>query len=648
MKNKPNLPSSSILAFNRLKVQPLFFFFNNFFHIEQIKDSNHFQSQKAISEYNRDYNAFKKDLAIFKISSKNISIYHNGRLSEEEYYSLFTVLFLIVAMELFKELPDPNKKDTYSNYEIQKYNLKEIAIILYAIKQAIKLFKIKDLPDEWNYYYQLEQKIAFNSISEITDNLQHLIQENSKDKDNILNISLLKNPTVYCKNSTNLYSGTYSGFGFFITEKAYTSDYSKRFVEAIVQEAQKKLREHANKNLTEEQLKERNKESYKAKEWFQLHYPMLSNLAMQFSIVEDIQFCHKYDIQIGAVSVNDKTIFINPLANLTPAELRFVIAHEILHVALCHQSRQGDRNHFWWNLACDFVINDWLVDMGVGVPPEGIFLDISLKGKSAEEIYHLIESDVKLQNSMCTLGDMGKSKKKKQGDMLDSNNVYYSDFEDACKEALLRGLELHESSGRGTLPAELIEEIRKLNQPAIPWQAKLADWISERILLDENKRSYARPSRRQGSTPDIPKPSYNKKQEDDIPLKTLGVIIDTSGSMSNSLLAKCLGAISSFSAANGIKYIRLVYCDAQPYDEGFVHVEQFENTLKVKGRGGTVIQPAVNYLLNTKDFPKDAPILIMTDGDCEPSLTIGREHAFLIPKGRRLPFMSKGSVFEFK
>lgn len=64
----------------------------------------------------------------------------------------------------------------------------------------------------------------------------------------------------------------------------------------------------------------------------------------------------------------------------------------------------------------------------------------------------------------------------------------------------------------------------------------------------------------------------------------------------------------------------------------------------VKGRGGTILQPAIDLLEQAGDFPKNGPLLIITDGYCD-RVRIRREHAFLIPKGSYLPFVPKGKVF---
>ena len=329
--------------------------------------------------------------------------------------------------------------------------------------------------------------------------------------------------------------------------------------------------------------------------------------------------------------------------------MRFTIAHEILHIALNHIGRRQGRDPLIWNLACDFVINHWLVTMNVGIPPNNIYMDKSLNNKSADEIYMLINQDIRLKKKLGTLKNTnaGASSTKNNCDMLDEDVRYFGEFEDACKEALLRGLFLHESIGRGDIPASLVEEIKAINQPAIPWQVDLARWIAERFPLEESKKTYSRPSRRQSATPDIPRARYVRPQEDKT-TRTFGVLMDTSASMNRELLGKCLGAIASYSAAQEVKYIRLIFCDAQPYDEGYVPVEILSQKLKIKGRGGTVLQQAVNYLENVDDFPENAPILILTDGFFENDLKIQRDHAFLVPNKTYLPIRPRGEVFEFK
>ena len=87
---------------------------------------------------------------------------------------------------------------------------------------------------------------------------------------------------------------------------------------------------------------------------------------------------------------------------------------------------------------------------------------------------------------------------------------------------------------------------------------------------------------------------------------------------------------------------------ADAYDAGYMKPEDVAGTVKVKGRGGTVLQPGIDLLEKAEDFPGEAPILIITDGYCDKVVLHGREHAFLVPQRAALPFVPKGKVFRIK
>ncbi len=113
------------------------------------------------------------------------------------------------------------------------------------------------------------------------------------------------------------------------------------------------------------------------------------------------------------------------------------------------------------------------------------------------------------------------------------------------------------------------------------------------------------------------------------------------------LIGYALGAIASYAAAKDVPFARVVFCDACAYDAGYLAPEDIAGRVQVKGLGGTVLQPGVDLLESAADFPKEGPILIITDGEIEKSMIIKRKHAFLIPKGKRLPFRPRGDVFYF-
>ncbi|GJD16663.1 hypothetical protein RIVM261_016190 [Rivularia sp. IAM M-261] len=382
----------------------------------------------------------------------------------------------------------------------------------------------------------------------------------------------------------------------------------------------------------------------RAKSWFINSYPLLGALAANFEIIEDPLVCQRLDISVAAVDIQNKEIFINPAANLDDQECRFVMAHELLHVGLRHDMRRQGRDFYFWNVACDYVINSWLIEMGLGeLPKFGLLYDPDLKGLSAEAIYDQIVTDLRRFGKLATLRGVG------QCDILERGTPEWwtSDdgmaLDDFYRRCLNQGLIYHHEQNRGFLPLGLVEEIRALNHPPIPWDVELARWFDNYFSPLVQVRSYARPSRRQSSTPDIPRPRYipDSSAEEG---RTFGVILDTSGSMERELLGKALGAIASYSISHDVPYVRVIFCDAFAYDQGYMAPETLAERVQVKGRGGTVLQPGIDMLEAASDFPKDGPLLIITDGFCD-RLHIRREHAFLLPAQRYLPFVPKGKVF---
>jgi predicted metal-dependent peptidase len=381
----------------------------------------------------------------------------------------------------------------------------------------------------------------------------------------------------------------------------------------------------------------------KALSWFISSYPLLGGIAAGIRLVADAELARAHDISVAAVNADAGEIYVNPLRTLEDEEWRFVLAHEMLHAALRHGDRRGTRDHYLFNIACDYVINAWLVEMGVGTMPQGALHDPELTGLSAEEVYDRIAGDLRRMRRLATLRGKGL------GDMLGAPlgpPHDYVDLDEFYRRGLAQGLDLHQAQERGFLPGGLVEEIRALSHPPLPWDAQLARWFDEFVPRPEAVRSYARPSRRQSSTPDIPRAGRWFPPEE-VARCTFGVVLDTSGSMDRTLLGKALGAIASYAEARDVPAARVVFCDAAPHDAGYLPVADIAGRVRVHGRGGTVLQPGIDLLHRADDFPPGAPVLVITDGWCD-VLRVRREHAYLIPQGGRLPFTPRGPVFKVR
>ncbi|MFF7243410.1 hypothetical protein ACFZBU_05860 [Embleya sp. NPDC008237] len=403
----------------------------------------------------------------------------------------------------------------------------------------------------------------------------------------------------------------------------------------------------------------------RALSWFVSSYPLLGALAAGLTVVADAELARSWDITIAAVDAEHGEIYVNPHAGLSVEEWRFVLAHEMLHAALRHDRRREHRDAHLFNVACDYVINGWLVEMGVGVLPDGLLYDARLAGLSAESVYDTLTTDLRRARKLRTPGSrehgdmLGEwlsepgaasrrsSRRGRSGTLPGAGGPggSFVDLDAFYRRALATGLAYHDP-GRGLLPAGLIEEIRTLEQPPPAWDVRLARWFDEHVRRPESARSYTRASRRQASTPDIPRPGRIRPSDVDR-LCTFGVVLDTSGSMDPVLLGKALGAIASYATARDVPAARVVYCDAAAYDAGYLPVEDIAHRVRVRGRGGTVLQPGIRLLEGAADFPADGPILVVTDGQCD-VLRVRREHAFLVPAGARLPFTARGPVFRVR
>ncbi|PTM99922.1 vWA domain-containing protein [Streptomyces sp. VMFN-G11Ma] len=378
----------------------------------------------------------------------------------------------------------------------------------------------------------------------------------------------------------------------------------------------------------------------RALSWFISSYPLLGGIAAGIELVADAELTRAHGISVAAVNPQAGEIYVNPLRGFEEEEWRFILAHEMLHAALRHGDRCGARDPYLFNIACDYVINGWLCEMQIGTMPEGLLHDPELKGLSAEEVHDRIAGDLRRMRRLSTLPGKGL------GDVLGAplgSPRDHVDLDEFYRRGLAQGLDLHQRQERGFLPGGLVEEIRALSHPPLPWDAQLARWFDEFVPRPEPVRSYARPSRRQSSTPDIPRAGRYFPPEE-IARCTFGVVLDTSGSMNRTLLGKALGAIASYAEARDVPAARVVFCDAAPHDAGYVPVTEIAGRVRVHGRGGTVLQPGIDLLHRADDFPPGAPVLVITDGWCD-VLRVRREHAYLIPQGARLPFTARGPVF---
>ena len=111
-----------------------------------------------------------------------------------------------------------------------------------------------------------------------------------------------------------------------------------------------------------------------------LDHPFFGSIALRLTL--------KPDPTCSDLWTDGRTLGFNPsyAAALSEAALIGAQAHEVMHLACAHHVRRGKRDRALWNKACDFVINQLLLDAGFSLP-QGSVHDPAYAGFSVEALY---------------------------------------------------------------------------------------------------------------------------------------------------------------------------------------------------------------------------------------------------------------------
>jgi predicted metal-dependent peptidase len=324
-------------------------------------------------------------------------------------------------------------------------------------------------------------------------------------------------------------------------------------------------------------------------------------------------------------------------ARLTDNDLVFVLAHELLHLALRTHERAKGSGQLEFNYAHDYIINDMLRSaLGVATIPAGGLDMPGAREKSAEQIVvemrrngehvssrtRVWDGEVTIAGRMFGPGagnGASAAGGNDSGDVLGDareREMFPRDSAEQARRAqeigelAAKGLALGKAmsamsgamQGRGTeagAARQLVDALRGIY--STPWQMALQTWL-EGVVPGE--RTFVRPSRRGADRADVVMPGRKRTSW------MLNVVLDTSGSMSEEI-PRALGAIADFCDAAAVDDIRLVQCDtAVTSDE--VLTPSALAAYEVSGYGGSDLTPA---MLALADDPRVTAAIVITDGD---------------------------------
>jgi predicted metal-dependent peptidase len=360
---------------------------------------------------------------------------------------------------------------------------------------------------------------------------------------------------------------------------------------------------------------------------------------------------------IATMATDGVSLFFNPdfVETLNAAELAGVLAHEVMHPALQHHTRRGDRNPKRWNMACDYAINPMLVDAGLTLPKD-VLLDHRFRGMSAERIYNLLEEQEKQDASnekaqdrpaegggdaSCNEGEEGDTPSSLQtpggiGQVLDAPEPI--DGEDASVADQARewqiAVEQAENVAKlaGKLPAGVARSLEAAQAAGVDWRELLRRAWSETIPADY---SWTRPNRRH-IWAGLYLPGVTSEGVGEI-----AIAVDCSGSVNARQLGLFEAEIRSILGGQQPRLVHVLYFDAEVHK-----VETYQAgqpiTLAPVGGGGTDFRPCFRWLEEQGIMPQT--LIFLTDlcgtfpGDAPPYPVLwASSEARPVPFGEVIP-----------
>ena len=273
----------------------------------------------------------------------------------------------------------------------------------------------------------------------------------------------------------------------------------------------------------------------------------------------------------GVIRLNPK--FIEPLSD---RKLQFLLAHECMHHAFSHTLRRGARDPKLWNQAGDAVINETLIQSGIGEFIEGGVRMLGADNLSSEDVYALLQDDPE----QATGGSSGI------GDDLDETGEPMDETEKA--EALADAQrELVEAAAAakmtGKLPAGLARLVKESLQSHTPWHSILADYMQSFVNADY---SWSRPNRRHIAS-GVYLPGHDRKPV----MGPVVFAIDTSGSVSDHDLAHYQGHINAIVETCQPEKVIVLYCDTHIAGRDEFGPGEPVQFTHIAGGGGTYFEP---------------------------------------------------------
>lgn len=318
-----------------------------------------------------------------------------------------------------------------------------------------------------------------------------------------------------------------------------------------------------------------------------LRSPFFSTLALFARIIPSQE--HR------TAATDGRDIYINPnfWRNLTSAERLGLLAHEVLHAALLHVPRRGQRDPFLWNVAADIIVNGAILAEPGFALPKGHLRNQQLEHLSAEEVYHKLKAQPNLQKLLHLVFS----------DLLEPGGEFaanvYAELEQHWRQALQQARTLLEAQRQGTLPAGLLREMTHLSPSQLDWRTYLWRFL---VQTPTDFQDFDRRFIGQGLYLDT---LAGEKLQ-------VFIAVDTSGSIDTQEMTLFLGEVQAILGAYPHLQAVLYYTDAACY--GPYELSAESSLPQPRGGGGTDFRPFFRAIESALDDSHNGVCIYLTDG----------------------------------
>jgi predicted metal-dependent peptidase len=312
-------------------------------------------------------------------------------------------------------------------------------------------------------------------------------------------------------------------------------------------------------------------------------------------------------------------LYVNPswLADASTRDVAAELVHVTWHLLHDHANRARDigvstSTAREWKRACDLAIAHMLRPDGL-MPDEFVSpADMRLPdGLSAEEYYAAVSGLPASSSSDgppeagCGSGCDGLNRSWELPPGLDIGEVEYGD---AAQIRRLVAIAYREHiTDRGDTPGDAWRWTKDILEPTIPWAPLLAAAVRRAVAWTNGNThyTYSRRSRRQSALPDFVLPGTRR------PVPNVAVVVDTSGSIDDTLLSRALGEVDGALRGLGVSdaSVTVLACDAAVQTVAKIRNVRESN---LAGGGGTDMRKGIAAAADLR--PKPDLIVVFTDG----------------------------------